>query len=133
MSNLRLASKVKIAAGQSEISSSAVANLIINSAVDVINFDASWGGGPTEWLRVANMAQIYNIDLGHHEEFQIAAHLLASVPNSKFVEIFEEDRDPVYWNLIKNRPEISNGKINLPDEDGFGWVLDTNFIKKYSS
>ena len=133
MSNLRLASKVKIAAGQSEISSSAVANLIINSAVDVINFDASWGGGPTEWLRVANMAQIYNIDLGHHEEFQIAAHLLASVPNSKFVEIFEEDRDPVYWNLIKNRPEISNGKIKLPDEDGFGWVLDTNFIKKYSS
>ena len=43
-------------------------------------------------------------------------------------------RNPLnYWNLIKNRPEISNGKINLPDEHGFGWVLDTNFIKKYSS
>jgi L-alanine-DL-glutamate epimerase-like enolase superfamily enzyme len=101
--------------------------------VDVVNFDASWGGGPTEWLRVANMAQIFNIDMGHHEEFQVAAHLLASVPNSRFVEIFEEERDPIFWNLIENRPSIEDGKIQLPNENGFGWVLDRDYIKKYTN
>jgi len=133
MANLRLASKVKIAAGQSEISSSAIAKLIINNSVDIVNFDASWGGGPTEWLRVANMAQIYNIDMGHHEEFQVASHLLSSIPNSRYVEIFEEERDPIFWNLIENRPTINDGKIKLPEQDGYGWVLDTGYIKKYSS
>ena len=133
MANLRLSSNIKIAAGQSEISSSAISKLITNNSVDVVNFDASWGGGPTEWLRVANMAKIYNIDMGHHEEFQVAAHLLASIPNGRFVEIFEEERDPIFWNLIQNRPTINDGKIKLPEQDGYGWVLDTGYIKKYSS
>ena len=105
--------------------------MITTNAVDVVNFDASWGGGPTEWLKVAGMTAIHGIELGHHEEFQIASHLLASVPNGKFVEIFEEDRDPIYWNLIENRPEIKKGVINLPNDPGFGWVLNEDFISEY--
>ncbi len=131
MSNLRLATNVKIAAGQSEISSHAISRMITTNAVDVVNFDASWGGGPTEWLKVAGMTAIHGIELGHHEEFQLASHLLASVPNGKFVEIFEEDRDPIYWNLIENRPEIKKGVINLPSDPGFGWVLNEDFISEY--
>ena len=131
MADLRLSTNVRMGAGQSEISSQAMSRMITSKAVDVVNFDASWGGGPTEWLKVAGMAKIYGIELGHHEEFQVAAHLLASVPHGKFVEIFEEDRDPIYWNLINNRPEINNGIINLPDEPGFGWKLNEEYISEY--
>ncbi len=108
-----------------------MSRMITSKAVDVVNFDASWGGGPTEWLKVAGMAKIYGIELGHHEEFQVASHLLASVPHGKFVEIFEEDRDPIYWNLIKNRPEIKKGIIELPNGPGFGWDLNEDFISEY--
>ena len=31
-------------------------------------------------------------------------HLLASIPHGTFVECFHPDRDPIWWNLIANRP-----------------------------
>ena len=47
---------IPICAGQSEISRSGCRDLMMSGAIDVCNFDASWGGGPTEWRRVAALA-----------------------------------------------------------------------------
>ena len=33
--------------------------------------------------------------------------------------------------LFKNRPEIKDGIINLPNAPGFGWDLNEDFISKY--
>ena len=49
-------------------------------AIDVCNFDSSWAGGPTNWRRNAALAHIYGVELAHHEEPHVAAHLLASQP-----------------------------------------------------
>jgi D-galactarolactone cycloisomerase len=131
--DVRLRGNVNVAAGQSEISRVGVRNLIVNGAIDVCNFDASWGGGPSEWRRVAALAAIYDVELGHHEEAQVAAHLLASVPHGTFVEAFSPTRDPIFWNLLANRPELVNGQFPLPTGPGFGWELDEQFISRYRS
>ena len=47
---------IPICAGQSEISRAGCRDLMMSGAIDVCNFDASWGGGPTEWRRVAALA-----------------------------------------------------------------------------
>lgn len=129
--DVRLRGNVNVAAGQSEISRAGIREMIVGGAIDVCNFDASWGGGPTEWRRVAAIALSFDVELGHHEEAQVASHLLSSVPNGTFVESFSPTRDPIFWGLIDNRPGLVNGEFVLPDRPGFGWVLNEDFIARY--
>lgn len=131
MRDFRLASGVPVAAGQSEISQVGARDLIDAGAIDVCNFDASWGGGPTAWRNVAAHASLYGVEMGHHEEGHIALHLLASVSNGTYVEAFHPDRDPVFWNLLANRSDLVEGNLPLPQGAGFGWELDASFIEKY--
>ena len=97
-------------------------------AIDFCNFDASWSGGPTAWLRTAAIAQSYDVRMGHHEEPQVASHLLCSIPHGTFVECFDEERDPIWWNLIANRPPLVDGTITLSERPGLGWELDEDYI-----
>jgi L-alanine-DL-glutamate epimerase-like enolase superfamily enzyme len=69
--------------------------------------------------------------MGHHEEPQISAHLLASIPHGTYVEVFHPDRDPLFWNLIANRSEIKDGMYPLPTGPGWGLELDESYIKKH--
>lgn len=129
--DVRLRGNVNVAAGQSEISRVGMREMMLNGAIDVCNYDASWGGGPTEWRRVAALAAAFEIQLGHHEEAQISSHLLASVPHGTFAEVFSPNRDPIFWNLLANRGDFVDGHLVLPTEPGFGWELDEEFIAKY--
>lgn len=131
MRDVRFRSGVAVAAGQSEIGRSGVRELLAIGAIDVCNFDASWGGGPTEWRRVAGLTKAFGVEMAHHEEPQIAAHLLASVPHGTYLECFHPDRDPVFWNLIANRPVIEDGMYPVPQNPGFGLVLDEDWIGRY--
>jgi len=129
--DVRLRGNVAVAAGQSEISRVGMREMMAAGAIDVSNFDASWGGGPTEWRRVAALAAAFDVELGHHEEAQVAAHLLASQPHGTFVEAFSPARDPIFWEMLENRPALVDGAFPLPDRPGLGWVLDEGFIERY--
>ena len=80
---------------------------------------------------MAAVSHLYSIQLGHHEEPQVAPHLLASQPNGTYVEVFHQDRDPIWWGLIANRPALEDGCFALPTGPGFGWQLDDDFIERY--
>jgi D-galactarolactone cycloisomerase len=129
--DVRLITGVRVTAGQSEISRAGVRDLMMDGAIDVCNFDASWGGGPTEWRRVGAMAQAFGIEMAHHEEPQISAHLLAGIPHGTYVECFHPDRDPLFWNIISNRSPAVSGYYAVPQEPGFGLHLDQEFIARY--
>lgn len=131
MRDFRHATGVPVAAGQSEISHAGMRDLMMTGAIDVSNFDASWGGGPTEWRRVSSLAAAFNVELGHHEEPHLAAHLLASQPHATYVEAFHIERDPIFWHMLANRPQLDEGLFRLPPGPGLGWVLDSEFIDKY--
>jgi D-galactarolactone cycloisomerase len=123
---------IAICAGQSEFSPEGCRDLMEEGAIDVCNFDASWSGGYTSWRRMAAATRLYSVELGHHEEPQIGSHLLASQPNGTYVEVFHPDRDPIWWNLIANRPRLVDGCIDLPAGPGFGWELDQDYIDRYT-
>ena len=129
--DVRLRGNVNVAAGQSEISRVGIREMLSNGAIDVCNFDGSWGGGPTEWRRVAALAAVFEVELGHHEEAQLSSHLLASVPHGTFVEAFSPARDPIFWEMWANRPALVDGQFPLSDAPGFGWELDEAFIARY--
>lgn len=131
MRDVRMMAGVRVCAGQSEFSAGGCRDLMVEGAIDVCNFDASWSGGPTEWRRVAAMARAFDVLMGHHEEPQVAAHLLASIPHGTFVECFHPDRDPIWWNLVANRPPLQDGRIELTTAAGLGWELDPEYIDRY--
>lgn len=131
MRDVRYRSGVRVCAGQSEFSAGGCRDLLVEGAVDVCNFDSSWSGGPTEWRRVAAMALAYDVTMAHHEEPQVAAHLLAAIPNGEFLENFHPDRDPIWHNLIANRPPLEDGYLQMSDRPGLGWELDTDYIDRY--
>lgn len=131
MRDVRLAGGIPVCAGQSEFSAAGCRDLMETGSIDYCNFDSSWSGGPTEWRRVAGMATVFDVNMAHHEEPQVAAHLLASIPNGTYLEYFHPQRDPIWHNLIANRPELSEGRVKLPTGPGLGWVLDEDYIKTY--
>jgi D-arabinonate dehydratase len=104
---------------------------MMDSAIDYCNFDASWGGGPTEWRRVASLARCFSVTMAHHEEPQISAHLLASVSNSGYVEVFHPERDPLFYEIVSNRNPFENGKYRVPTGPGLGLELDEAVIERF--
>jgi D-arabinonate dehydratase len=132
MAKVRQATRIPVTAGQSEITSHGVRRLLTSGAVDIVNFDASEGGGVTEWRRAAGMCGVFGVQMAHHEEPQIAAHLLAAVPNGTYVECFADpERDPFWDQLIENRATVKSGTLQLPSGPGFDLSLDANAIERW--
>jgi D-galactarolactone cycloisomerase len=131
MRDVRLSAGCRVCAGQTEVTATGCLDLMVEAAIDVCNFDASWSGGATEWRRVAAIALALDVEMAHHEEPQVASHLLASIPHGTYVECFHPDRDPIWWNLIANRPALNQGQIELSDAPGLGWELDLDYIDRY--
>jgi D-galactarolactone cycloisomerase len=132
MARVRAATRIPITAGQSEITSHGVRRLLEAGAVDLVNFDASEGGGVTEWRRAAALCGVAGVQMAHHEESQIAQHLLASVPHGTYAECFADpERDPVWQTMWINRPPIRDGMMQVSTGPGFGLVLDEGMVRKY--
>jgi len=131
MRDVRFRGGIATCAGQSAFAAAQCRDLMQAGAIDFCNFDASWSGGATEWRRVAAIAQAADVRMAHHEEPQISSHLLASIPHGTYVEVFTPERDPIWWNVIGNRPAVADGHIDLPTGPGLGWELDWEYIEAH--
>jgi L-alanine-DL-glutamate epimerase-like enolase superfamily enzyme len=125
---------IPVNAGQGEISRHGCRELIVRGAVDILNVDATIAAGVTEWRRIAAMAHCLDVRMAHHEEPQVALHLLAGVPNGICVEIFPSyQRDPMWFDLPVQQPVIENGQILVPAGPGFGLPLNPETIDRWRS
>ena len=132
MARVRQSTRIPVTAGQSEITSHGVRRLIDAQAVDFVNVDASECGGVTEWRRAAALCAAAGVEVAHHEESQIARHLLGAIPHGTYAECFADpERDPVWQTMWTNRPRVTDGLFDVGTAPGFGLVLDEAMIKKY--
>ena len=132
MARVRQAIPIPVTAGQSEMTSHGVRRLVDAGAVDFVNFDASEGGGVTDWRRAAEICRTAGVRMAHHEESQISRQLLAGVPHGTYVECFADpDRDPVWQAMWANRPRITNGMMEVSKAPGFGIELDWKMVERY--
>ena len=119
-------------AGQGEISRYGCRDLVVYGRVNILNVDVTIAGGVTEWMKIAAMADHYHVKMAHHEEPQVALHLLAAVPHSLYVEIFPNPkRDPMWFELPVQQPRIRGGYMELPSGPGLGITLNDSVIEKY--
>jgi len=85
-------------------------------------------------LAAALAAAGASVAVTHHDgavASQVAAHLLGSIPHGAYLEVFLPERDPIWWNLVANRPPLEEGWIELTDAPGLGWELDPEYVARY--
>jgi L-alanine-DL-glutamate epimerase-like enolase superfamily enzyme len=131
MAQVRRSTSIPINSGQSEATAAGMRRMIAENAIDIMNFDASESGGITEWRRAAALCALNDIRVGHHEESQIAMHMIAAIPNGLCVECFEPARDPIWAGMIANRPNPKDGMIEVPQGPGFGVELNWDMVNRY--
>jgi L-alanine-DL-glutamate epimerase-like enolase superfamily enzyme len=123
---------IPVCLGQGEISRHGCRDLIVRGAADILNYDATIGPGVTEWRRTSAMAHCFGVQMAHHEEPQIALHLLAGAPNGLCVEIFPNyNRDPMWFDLPIEQPKIADGYMFCPNKPGFGIDLNNDVVNKW--
>lgn len=131
MALVRSIAGVPIAAGQSELTRFGCRDLMQANAIDICNFDGSWGGGPTEWRRVANIAHAFGVKVMQHLEPQFGLMMSAGVPNGIYGEVMLPWRDPFFYRLIANQAKqpFKDGMYTLPTEPGWGMVIDEDYLQ----
>ena len=131
MALVRSIGGVPIAAGQSELTRFGCRDLMQANAIDICNFDGSWGGGPTEWRRVANIAHAFGVKVMQHLEPQFGLMMSAGVPNGIYGEVMLPWRDPFFYRLIANQAKepFKDGMYTLPTEPGWGMVIDEDYLQ----
>lgn len=129
MSVVRAITGVPISAGQSELSRYGCRELMIQNAIDICNFDASWGGGPSEWRRVAALASCFDVKVMQHLEAHIGIGMCAGVTNGNCAEVTLPWRDPFFYKLIGNQRPFKDGMYQVSDKPGWGWEYDADFLQ----
>lgn len=122
---------IPVCAGQSLHSGLDCREMMQAGAVDVCNFDASWGGGPSEWRRVAGMAACFGVEVVQHGEPHLGCHLAGALANGTYMETHHPDRDPVFHKMVIDRGPFEDGMYRLPETPGWGVTLDWEALDRH--
>lgn len=103
-------------------------------AVDVAIIDVLWNGF-LESVRIANMAEAYEINIAPHNFYghlatMMSAHLCAAIPNFRIMEI-EVDDVPWKDELVTVAPKIENGELLLPVGPGWGAEVNEEAVRAH--
>jgi L-alanine-DL-glutamate epimerase-like enolase superfamily enzyme len=95
-------------------------------SVDVPMIDLVRVGGITQWLKVAGMAEAFNLPVVSHLIPEVHVHLIAAVPNGLTVEYM-----PWLGALFKEVPVQQNGELPMPTTPGLGLEFDQATLDRY--
>jgi L-alanine-DL-glutamate epimerase-like enolase superfamily enzyme len=115
-----------IAAGEYVYGVSPFRQLLENRSIDIVMIDLLRVGGITQWLKVAAMAEAFNLPVVSHLIPEIQVQLVAGVPNGLTVEYM-----PWTLRLFEETPVLENGEIVVPDKPGLGLAFDSEALSKY--
>jgi L-alanine-DL-glutamate epimerase-like enolase superfamily enzyme len=114
-----------IAVGESLYSISHFREYLQHHAASVIQVDVGRIGGITPWLKVAHMAEAFNVAVCPHFLMELHVSLCAAVPNARWVEYIPQLDD-----LTTERMNITNGKARPSDVPGLGIAWDFDAIDR---
>ncbi|HTK88834.1 MAG TPA: mandelate racemase/muconate lactonizing enzyme family protein [Verrucomicrobiae bacterium] len=129
---LKAATKIPIAAGETEVSPFGLRTLLAEGLVDYLIIDSTWAGGLTTWRKAAVLAELHQIPMAAHHDPQIHVHAVAASPTGFILESFADPtRDPLWFELFRERPAIVDGFMAVPETPGLGLELRDEALQKY--
>ena len=125
--HMRLSSSTSlpVAVGESIYHASHFREYLANDACSIVQVDVARIGGITPWLKVAHMAESFNISVCPHYLMEIHVSLCAAVPNAQWVEYI-----PQLTDLTTAAMRIGDGHAYPPEAPGLGIAWDMSVIKE---
>lgn len=120
---LAAASPIPIAVGESLYSLTQFKDYLHYEACHIVQVDVARIGGITPWLKVAHLAEAYNVAVSPHFLMELHANLGTAVPNCTWIEYIPQLQDVARSQLV-----IKDGYAHASHEPGLGIEWDWNRI-----
>lgn len=133
---VRSATAIPIAAGESEYTAFDVRDLIDLRALDVVQPDSAIIGGITEAMRVSQLAHAWQLELAPHcwgsaFSFMAGVNVAFAAPSATIIE-FSLGGNPMMYDLVKEKIEAKDGQIEAPSAPGLGLTPNWDFVKEFN-
>ncbi len=109
-----------IAVGESIYSLQHFREYLQRDACSIVQADVARIGGITPWLKVAHLAESFNVPICPHFLMELHVSLVAAVPNGAWLEYIPQLDD-----ITTGRLTIDDGHAQAPDTPGLG--IDWNW------
>jgi len=117
-----------IAAGEYVYGIAPFRQLLEHRSVDIVMIDLVRVGGITQWLKVAAMAEAFNLPVVSHLVPELQVHLVCGVPNGLTIEYM-----PWTLQFYEKTPAIEDGQLVAPDKPGLGLRFDQAALKHFEA
>lgn len=132
LSRLAASTIIPIATGENEYTKYGFRDLIQQNAVAILNADAKIMGGVTEFMKVAALAQAYDLDLAPHGSQDIHVHLVAAIPNGLILEFYRDNIDPLWGKVSQPTLDLNDdGTVSPHDIPGIGLNPNYEVLNSY--
>ncbi len=95
-------------------------------SLDIVMVDLLRVGGLTGFMKVAHLAEVFNLPIVSHLATEVLAHAIAAVPNGLTVEHM-----PWTFDLFTEEPTVEDGMIVLPQKPGLGVEFDDEKLERF--
>ena len=118
------ATSLPIAVGESIYSIRHFREYLQRGACSIVQVDVGRIGGITPWLKVAHMAECFNVTVCPHFLMELHVALCAAVPNARWVEYI-----PQLDSITTEGLKIENGRAFPSEKPGLGIAWDWDAIR----
>jgi L-alanine-DL-glutamate epimerase-like enolase superfamily enzyme len=119
---------VPVAVGESLYSISQFKDYLEANACSIVQVDVARIGGITPWLKVAHMAEAFNVPVCPHFLMELHVGLCCAVPNSRWVEYI-----PQLDAITRTQIAIRDGRAQASEDPGLGIDWDWDAIERLRS
>ncbi|MCY6381959.1 mandelate racemase/muconate lactonizing enzyme family protein [Hoeflea prorocentri] len=125
MEHVRLAAStsVPIAVGESMYSLSQFKDYLTTGGASIVQVDVARIGGITPWMKVAHMAEAFNVPVCPHFLMELHVSLVCAIPNAPWLEYI-----PQIDNLTAEPMRMEAGRAFASDAPGLGIAWDEDLL-----
>ncbi len=120
---LRAQTSIPVAVGESMYHLSQFREYLEQGACSIVQPDVARIGGITPWIKVAHLAEGFDVPVCPHFLMELHVSLCAAVPNAAWVEYIPQLDD-----ITTSRIKVEGGRAHAPDTPGLGIEWDWGVI-----
>ena len=115
-----------IATGEYHYGIAPFRHMLERRSLDIVMVDLLRAGGLTQWMKIAHMAEAFNLPVVSHLATEVLVHAVAAIPNGMTVEHM-----PWTFPLFKEVPSVENGELVIPQAPGLGIEFDEDALDTF--
>lgn len=129
--HVRQGTGIPLAAGETMYTRYEFADFFRSGALDVVQADVVRVGGFTEWLKIAKLAESFNLPVAPHFVLELSVHALCAVTNGLILEDLQGGSF-TDLGLLAEPIRVERGQLAPPARPGHGIVLDASALGRYA-